>query len=125
MDLQPLGDRGHFLFGLLKPLCCLVHSKCSVFVGPKEESTKARVGRAWLPLASELSHREVAKSLDPAPWLRLPLGLWDQGDGPSRGMVVGVRRSGFASTSIHLNDIKQLTFLSRPYNFTWNSDETR
>lgn len=38
---------------------------------------------------------------------------------------MGVRRSGFASISIHLNDIKQLTFLSRPCNFTWNSEETR
>lgn len=61
-----------------------------MFLGPEEESTKARVGRAWLPLASELSHREVAKPLNPAPWLRLLLGLWDQGDGPSRGTVVGV-----------------------------------
>ena len=37
--------------------------------------------RAWLSLVSEVSHREVATSLDPASWLRLLLDLWEQGAG--------------------------------------------
>lgn len=77
--------------------------------------------RAWLSLVSEVGHREVAISLDPASRLRLPLDLWEQdagcfrdGGGCRTSPAVDVGRSGFVSTSIHLSAIKQLTFLSRP-----------
>lgn len=46
--------------------------------------------RAWLSLVSEVGHREVAISLDPASRLRLPLDLWEQDVLGVLGMVGAV-----------------------------------